>query len=62
MHAATLRLMGKSVEDIHANDRRVMETGESIRVEEPYTGADGVCRTFRSTKSRYATTRDRLSA
>ncbi|HXW06879.1 MAG TPA: ATP-binding protein [Vicinamibacterales bacterium] len=36
---------------IHANDLRVMETGESISVEEPYTGVDGACRIFRSTKS-----------
>src|SRR5690606_33605086 len=27
---------------IHAHDLRVMETGESISAEEPYTGADGV--------------------
>src|SRR5690606_35058524 len=36
---------------IHAHDLRVMETGESISVEEPYTGADGVRRVYKSTKS-----------
>ena len=36
---------------IHAHDLRVMETGESISAEEPYTGADGVRRVYKSTKS-----------
>lgn len=36
---------------VHAHDLRVMQTGESIGVEEPYTGADGVRRVYKSTKS-----------
>ena len=36
---------------IDANDRRVLETGETLVVEEPYTCADGERRIFLSTKS-----------
>jgi PAS domain S-box-containing protein len=38
-------------EPIAANDRRVIKTGKSLTIEEPYTCADGKRRVFLSTKS-----------
>lgn len=38
-------------DSVARNDRRVMETGKTIEVEEIFTGADGRKRTFLSTKS-----------
>jgi PAS domain S-box-containing protein len=56
-NAATMRLLGRpSLADgeqaaISENDRRVMEAGQVIEVEEVFTGADGLHRTFRMAKS-----------